>query len=62
MKELTGVESRTLITEHASPALLAVAFPRTLTGPMNAAWVWKTILAVLAVPSNFAPKDIYWRK
>lgn len=45
----------TLVAEETSPALLAVALPRLLAGPVQAAWVADALVTVAALESHPAP-------
>lgn len=45
----------TLVAEESPPALLAVALPGLLAGPVEAAWVTNALVAVAALESHSAP-------
>lgn len=45
-------EVQILVTEQASPALLAVALPRLATGPMHTAWVANAFITGGTLPTR----------
>lgn len=47
----------TFIAEEAAPVLLASALPGHVTGPMQAAGVWQTLITELALPAVVAPEN-----
>ena len=44
-----------MVTEDATPALLAVAFARLRASTMSTLWMWYTLIALMAFVARLAP-------
>ena len=51
-----------MVAEESPPALLTVALPGLLAGPVEAAWVTDALVAVAALESHSAPVVVQLRE